>query len=128
VVKTFSHVKARDFYDWMGAKQDSQASYEDRATGELIAHARFEAAESAFEFGCGTGRFAKGLLEQHLPPTASYAGVDISSEMVQLARTRLDPFGKRASVVLTGGDRRPRLDRMTRPRSLGLCYGIDSAV
>jgi ubiquinone/menaquinone biosynthesis C-methylase UbiE len=100
----FSHAEARDFYDWMGARQDSQAFYEDRATLDLIAHGSFEEARSVVEFGCGTGRFAKGLLEQYMPPTSSYLGLDISPAMVELARERLEPFGKRASVRLTDGD------------------------
>jgi len=102
-MRLLSHEEAREFYDWMGAKQDSQAFYEDRATGDLIAHGSFEVAQSVVEFGCGTGRFARGLLEQHLPPTASYIGVDISSEMVDLARDYLFTFGERASVRLADG-------------------------
>jgi ubiquinone/menaquinone biosynthesis C-methylase UbiE len=105
---TLSYAEAREFYDWMGAGQDSQAFYEDVATEDLVAHARFEEAESVLEFGCGTGRFAKGMLEQHLPPTAHYLGLDLSPEMVDLARERLEPFGDRASVRLTDGE--PRID------------------
>ncbi len=107
-MKTLSYAEAREFYDRMGAKQDTQGFYEDKATEDLVAHASFEKARSVVEFGCGTGRFAKGLLEQHTPPAATYLGVDVSPRMVELARERLVCFGKRASVRLTGGE--PHID------------------
>jgi SAM-dependent methyltransferase len=59
---------------------------------------------SVFEFGCGTGRFADRLLSRELPPDARYAGVDLSSTMVDLATRRLARFGERAQVTLTEGD------------------------
>jgi len=108
VTKTLSHAEARAFYDRMGAKQDTQAFYEDAATRDLVAHGHFEEARAVVEFGCGTGRFAKGLLEQHTPPTATYLGVDVSPRMVEIARGRLERFGNRASVQLTDG--KPRID------------------
>jgi ubiquinone/menaquinone biosynthesis C-methylase UbiE len=107
-MRTLSHEEARKFYDRMGAKQDTQGFYEDAATGDLVAHGSFEEARAVVEFGCGTGRFAKSLLEQYTPPTATYLGVDVSPRMVEVARGRLEPFGERASVRLTDGD--PRID------------------
>ncbi len=56
-----------------------------------------------FEFGCGTGRFAARLLADHLPPEASYRAVDISTTMVDLARTRLAPWRGRAEVSRSSG-------------------------
>jgi ubiquinone/menaquinone biosynthesis C-methylase UbiE len=107
-MRTLSHDQAREFYDWMGAKQDTQGFYEDKATFDLLSHGDFEETRSVVEFGCGTGRFAKAMLEQYMPPTATYLGVDISPEMVKIARERLERFGKRASVRLTDGN--PRID------------------
>jgi ubiquinone/menaquinone biosynthesis C-methylase UbiE len=95
--------EARAFYDRWGAKQDTQAYYEDPASAELIAHAAFADAESVFEFGCGTGRFAERLLLSSLPPSATYLGIDLSATMVDLARTRLSRFEPRAEVRLTDG-------------------------
>jgi len=106
--KVLSHAEAREFYDWMGVKQDGQAFYEDRATGNLVAHGSFGTAQAVVEFGCGTGRFAKGLLEQRMPPTSSYVGVDISPEMIELAHENVDRFGTRTSVRLSDGD--PHID------------------
>jgi ubiquinone/menaquinone biosynthesis C-methylase UbiE len=103
-----SREQARAFYDRFGSKQDWQGFYEDPATRDLVAHADFENAGSVFEFGCGTGRFAETLLEHHLPSSASYLGVDISSTMVELARRRLRRFGERVEVRLTEGE--PRFD------------------
>ncbi len=102
----FSHRSARAFYDRFGSKQDWQRFYEDRALGELIAHADFEHAQRVFEFGCGTGRLAELLLEQHLPESATYLGIDLSSTMVGLASDRLARFGSRARVHLSDGQTR----------------------
>ncbi len=87
----------------MGRGQDSQAFYEDRATDEIIAHSRLDAAHSVFEFGCGTGRFAEELLARRLPAEAVYRAVDVSPVMIDLAQARLAPFAPRAAVRLTDG-------------------------
>ena len=102
-MRTLSHQEARRVYDRIGAKQDTQAFYEDVATRELIRHGDFSSANAVFEFGCGTGRFARTLLADHLGPTATYRGIDLSPTMVGLAERRLAEFGERARVVLTDG-------------------------
>jgi hypothetical protein len=56
-MRMLSHEEARAFYDWFGARQDSQRFYEDPALCDLLGHADFGEARSVFEFGCGTGRF-----------------------------------------------------------------------
>jgi ubiquinone/menaquinone biosynthesis C-methylase UbiE len=66
----------------------------------LLDHGAFSEANSVFEFGLGTGRFAVALLARHLPPDARYRGVDLSPTMVRLAHERLHRFGARAEVVL----------------------------
>jgi ubiquinone/menaquinone biosynthesis C-methylase UbiE len=95
--------ETRRVYDRMGAFQDTQAFYEDRGTGILVAHGAFESAHRVLEFGCGTGRFAERLLSRQLPPDARYRALDLSPTMVALARKRLAPFGERAEVVQTDG-------------------------
>jgi ubiquinone/menaquinone biosynthesis C-methylase UbiE len=108
---TVTPQQAKAFYDRFGSKQDSQAFYEDRALGVLIAHACLETAERVFELGCGTGRLARSLLERHLPPTASYYAADLSSTMVRLASNRLRPFADRSLVMQLGaGGRLPLAD------------------
>ena len=102
-MRTLTTEEARSYYDRFGAKQDSQAFYEDRALEALTEHAAFEEARSVFEFGCGTGRFALSLLQHRLPDTASYFGTDVSSTMVRLATRRLAPFAPRATVALVDG-------------------------
>ena len=102
-MRTLSHDEARRVYDRIGAKQDTQAFYEDVATRKLVAHSNFGSAESVFEFGCGTGRFAEGLLREHLGAEARYRGIDLSETMVGLATIRLAEFGERAAVRLTEG-------------------------
>lgn len=101
--RTLSHDDARRVYDRIGSFQDSQAFYEDRTTRELVEHGDFERAESVFEFGCGTGRFAEGLLATRLSAGARYRGIDLSPTMVDLARARLARFGPRAQVELSDG-------------------------
>jgi SAM-dependent methyltransferase len=99
-----SHQQARRVYDRIGAFQDSQAFYEEPATRLLFRHGDFSSAAAAFEFGCGTGRFAQRLLSDYLPADATYRAVDISPRMVHLANQRLKPFADRVSVTLSGGD------------------------
>lgn len=93
-----THAETVRFYDAFGVRQDRQGYYEDQALVELARFARFDQAESVVEFGCGTGRFAEGLLENHLPLQAVYNGWDASPKMVELAAYRLTRFGSRARV------------------------------
>jgi ubiquinone/menaquinone biosynthesis C-methylase UbiE len=103
-MRTLSHEEAKAFYDRFGARQDSQAFYEDRAVQDLIQHSTFAHAASVLEFGCGTGRLAFRLLSQELPPRAQYLGLDVSETMVSLASSRLAPYRDRAQVRLCNGD------------------------
>jgi ubiquinone/menaquinone biosynthesis C-methylase UbiE len=98
--------QARRVYDRIGRAQDWQRFYEDAATVELIAHSAFGDARAVFELGCGTGRFAAGLLAEHLAPAATYSGVDVSSRMVALASERLAPWRDRATVGTADGTER----------------------
>ncbi len=100
--------EARAVYDRIGTIQDRQAFYEDAAVTEILAHGDFGFAWEVVEFGSGTGRFARKLLEDHLPAMASWHGFDLSPNMVALARERVAEFGERAVVTLTDGS--PRLD------------------
>jgi len=101
VVLTRSQVKS--FYDRFGRRQDSQSFYEDRAFDELIAHGEFERARSVFELGCGTGRLARRLLEEHLPLSSSYFGIDLSQTMTAIAAGRIAPYADRARVEHADG-------------------------
>lgn len=103
--REFSPADAKRFYDRFGAKQDSQI-YERRPVERLVALADFQQAMSVFEFGCGTGSFARRLLRDLLPPGARYAGVDISTTMAQLAQEKIAPWRERATVRLTDGSTR----------------------
>lgn len=101
---TLSHQEARRTYDRIGSLQDSQRFYEDQATSLVLKHGDFTPAESVFEFGCGTGRFALRLFEEYLSDTAHYRGVDVSPRMIRLAQSHLAPHSSRAEVILTEGD------------------------
>ncbi len=100
---TLSHQQARQTYDRIGSLQDSQGFYEKCAAELVLLHGNFQSAESVFEFGFGTGRFALRLFEQYLSDTARYRGMDVSPKMVQLAESRLAVFSRRAEVILTEG-------------------------
>jgi ubiquinone/menaquinone biosynthesis C-methylase UbiE len=101
VVLARSQIRA--WYDRFGKKLDTQAFYEDPALDDLAAHAAFEVAEKVFELGCGTGRFALRLLSKHLPPSASYLGIDMSRTMVDIAARRISRYAVRAKVVHSDG-------------------------
>jgi len=109
---TLTHQEARKTYDRIGSLQDSQGFYEDRATGLVLQHGNFDSAESVFEFGFGTGRFALRLFDEYLPDTSRYRGVDVSPKMLRLAQTRLAPYSPRAEVILTEGG--PPVDEPTK--------------
>lgn len=100
---TISRAQAQRFYDRLGGGQDTQAFYENPALDDLVAHGGFESAQSVFEFGCGTGRFAERLLSEVLPASASYAGTDISETMIALSKRRLAPYGERVRLARTEG-------------------------
>jgi ubiquinone/menaquinone biosynthesis C-methylase UbiE len=100
---TLNHAAARALYDRVGRWQDTQRFYEDTATADLLAHADLGRARAIVELGSGTGRLAERLLRDHLPPTARYLGLDISTTMVKLARQRLAPWAARARVEQSGG-------------------------
>jgi len=93
----------RRVYDHIGVLQDTQAFYEDQAAELLLSFGDFSVAEAVFEFGCGTGRFARKMLKDFLSPEATYRAVDLSPRMVRLARKRLEPYSERASVRLSEG-------------------------
>ncbi len=95
--------QARQVYDRWGARQDSQSRYEELPLGHLIRQGAFREAEFVLELGCGTGAFARQLLEEHLPASARYLGLDLSRTMIELTRRRIAKFGARAQAVLTDG-------------------------
>lgn len=112
VSRCLTREEARRFYDRLGARQDTQRFYENRALSTLIARSAFGKAHTVFEFGCGTGRLAERLLLRHLPGDARYAAADLSGTMVGLARRRLEAFGPRVTVAQTdGAPRCPLPDR-----------------
>jgi ubiquinone/menaquinone biosynthesis C-methylase UbiE len=104
VTRTLDVDSVRRYYDWFGARQDSQAFYEDAGLDLLARESDFARARRVFELGCGTGRFAERLLAHELPVDARYEGVDLSSTMTDLATRRLARFGERAHVTRTEGD------------------------
>jgi len=95
--------QVRRFYDRFGSRQDKQGFYEDAALDALIRHSEFSSARSVFEIGCGTGKFAARILSDHLPRTARYVGIDLSSTMVDLARQRLARWAERAQIHQSDG-------------------------
>jgi ubiquinone/menaquinone biosynthesis C-methylase UbiE len=101
--KILSSERAKRFYDWVGAKQDTQCFYERPALADLIVHLELARAESVIEFGCGTGRLAEELLDRNLSRTARYVGLDLSTTMIGLAQSRTARFGGRVAILQTNG-------------------------
>ena len=64
---------------------------------------QLEEAEKVIEFGCGTGRLAEELFNRYLSPNACYVGLDLSSTMIELAKSRTARFGGRAAIQQTSG-------------------------
>jgi ubiquinone/menaquinone biosynthesis C-methylase UbiE len=91
---------ARRLYDRVGRAQDSQRFYEDKATDRLARLVALSDATAVFELGCGTGRYAAGLLAHELPKRTRYMAADVSATMVGLARRRLASWAPRAEVRL----------------------------
>jgi len=101
--------QVRSFYNRFGKKQDWQRLYEGSAVRDLIAHGAFEKAHAVFELGCGTGWFAKKLLGQYLPESATYLCFELSTTMVTLTKKRLVEYDARAHIKLTDGSLKLRL-------------------
>jgi len=91
---------ARRVYDRIGLLEDTQRFYEDAPVRRLAELANFQSCTAVLELGCGTGRFARKLLSQSLPESATYLGVDVSLKMATLARKRLSTWSPRARVLL----------------------------
>lgn len=98
-----SYDEAKKFYNAFGIKQDKQF-YEQSAINALIEHAKMSDAQQIFEFGCGTGKLAQTLLQQHLPKNCRYVGVDISETMLDICSKRLQSFADRTTLIQTQGD------------------------
>lgn len=96
-------VQAARVYDRIAGLQDRQGFYEAAAIDELIEHSAFASARSVYELGPGTGALAARLLENELPPDATYRGIDVSPVMVDLARGRIHRWAERARVDLHDG-------------------------
>ncbi|MGI9592906.1 MAG: class I SAM-dependent methyltransferase [Myxococcota bacterium] len=106
--RVLSHEQARRFYDRLGSVQDWQWHFEQPAREVMVEHLAIEDATAVFELGCGTGRFAKDLLERRLPLEARYLAVDASDTMLRLSRAALGRFGARVEVRASDGE--PRFD------------------
>lgn len=90
--------KIRRIYDRIGRWQDTQAFYEDTAIDKLIAQGNFESAHQVIEIGCGTGRLARRLIDSHLPPDATYLGIELSPRMAAITGDRFRAYAPRCVV------------------------------
>ncbi len=66
--------QARRFYDRFGRAQDLQAFYEDRATGDLLAHGRFDDARAVLEADWAPAVWLPGCLTAPCPRTPATSG------------------------------------------------------
>jgi ubiquinone/menaquinone biosynthesis C-methylase UbiE len=107
--RVVTYEQARRIYDLIARAQDTRPLSERRALDELSRRCAFEDATAVFEFGCGTGRYAAGLMATRLPSSCTYTACDVSPRMVDLARHRLSRWASRVQIRLTDGS--PRLDQ-----------------
>lgn len=93
------------YYDQYGSEQESQAYYEDPAFDWLIARGAIGdgVPVSLAEFGCGTGRFARRVVQAQDGAEFAYRGFDVSGTMVDLTREALAPQVADLDVRKTGG-------------------------
>ncbi len=95
--------EVKTYYDNFGKKQDWQGFYENKAINTLIENSDFQKAKSIFEFGFGTGKFAKDLFEKYFSDDCKYIGIDLSETMFAIASERLKPFKESAKVQISDG-------------------------
>ncbi len=95
---TLTKERVARLYDRIGILQDTQRFYEDPAVKVLVRESALNEASHVIEAGCGTGRLARHLLRDVLPPRCTYVGIDISPMMVGLARARVADWSDRANV------------------------------
>jgi len=91
------------FYDRLGTRLDSQAFYEQSGLDVLIRYGHFESAHAVFEYGCGTGRLAKQLLQEYLPSDCHYTAIDISDNMIATTCKRLERWKERTCIEVSTG-------------------------
>jgi SAM-dependent methyltransferase len=70
------------------------------------------------EIGCGTGQVAEVLLRRF--PELDYVGLDLSPNMLEIARRRLEPFADRIELAVASEDRIHERDG-----GYGGAFGID---
>jgi len=75
----------------VGATQDSL--YDNPSGGVLFPEVPPEAYDFVFDWGCGCGRIARQLLQQH-PRPGKYVGVDLHRGMVHWCRQNLSPHAE----------------------------------
>ena len=81
-------------------------------------HDELRGAQSVLEVGCGTGQIAAELLRRD--PSLAYVGVDLSPEMLELARARLTAYGPRATLRTAAAAAIPADDD-----SVDAAFGVD---
>jgi len=81
---------ARD-YDHIRFLRNRKRQRKDAATKEAVLEAlrRLDGVETVLDLPCGTGRLTRLLIEEGF----SYTGSDISAEMIDVARSKLDELG-----------------------------------
>jgi ubiquinone/menaquinone biosynthesis C-methylase UbiE len=93
----------REEYARLAGRYDRRwARYLDRSIARTLAHVRPVRHESLIDVGCGTGRLLAGLLRRQA--AGDLIGVDLSPEMLSVARTRLEG---RVQLVEASADELP---------------------
>ncbi len=95
--------KVKRFYDAWGMKQDNPGPYESLALDRLCEVGDWHSAQSVFELGPGTGKFALKLLREYLPGDCHYHGMDLSETMLGITQQRLADYRERVCLSLSPG-------------------------
>lgn len=124
-VKAFYNERAKilkDSLSTVNLQTDAEASlkrdlYEKE---HIIPKLQLSISDKVFEFGCGFGRFAEALTEK----VGSYLGVDISEELVKIAKSK---FKQHADFKFFEGDiscLQKNLDLLENSYSLLMAMGV----
>ena len=92
----------KDRYRRLAADYDSAMSFLDRVRTASFEHLDLKPGESVLDLGCGTG-ISFERLHQNVGPQGRIIGVELSPEMLELARRRVERNGW-SNVTLIEGD------------------------
>lgn len=94
-----------DFFDRYAPQWDADMIRSDEVIGKILDGAKVKAGKTVLDVACGTGVLIPDYLKRGV---AAVTGVDISPEMIRIARGKFQ--GEKASEQIKAGGQKTRLD------------------